>query len=102
MRSCPSTVPLDIHDLLAIKLSPLGKKAVRENLQAKEVIVGKGERGRRFILVYNPEEAQKSRATREKTVSRMESVLVAFGDQRGKAHKKNVPALLRTGPWGGT
>lgn len=69
-------------------------RVVRENLRVKEVIVGEGERRRRFILVFNPEEAQKDKATREKTVARLESALVAIGDQRGKAHKKSVCALL--------
>ena len=39
--------------------------AIRENLEIKEVIVGDGERRRRFILVHNPEEAKKDKATRE-------------------------------------
>jgi transposase len=69
-------------------------KAIRENLQVKEVTVGEGERRRRFILVYNPEEAEKDRATREKTISRLEEAVGTLGDQRGKAHKKSVCALL--------
>ena len=69
-------------------------KVIRENLQVKEVIIGEGERRRRFILVFNPEEAEKDRMTREKTISRLESALLALGDQRGKAHKKSVCALL--------
>ena len=69
-------------------------KAVRENLQVKEVIVGEGERRRRFVLVFNPEEAEKDKATRKKTISRLESLIEALGDQRGKAHKKSVCTLL--------
>jgi len=37
--------------------------AIRENLEIKEVIVGDGERRRRFILVHNPEEAKKDKTT---------------------------------------
>ena len=37
--------------------------AIRENLEIKEVIVGDGERRRRFILVPNPEEAKKDKTT---------------------------------------
>jgi len=66
---------------------------VKENLEVKEVIVGKGERRRRFVLVYNPEEARKDKATRERTLKKIEEALLALGDQRGKAHKKAVCAL---------
>jgi transposase len=68
-------------------------KIVRENLQVKEVIVGDGERRRRFILVSNPEEAQKDRATREKHLARLEQAIAGLKDQ-GRTHGKNVCALL--------
>jgi transposase len=67
---------------------------VKEDLEVKEVIVGKGERRRRFVLVYNPEQAKKDKATRGRTLKRIEEALSALGDQRGKAHKKAVCALL--------
>jgi transposase len=67
---------------------------IRENLEIKEVIIGGGERRRRFILVHNPEEAKKDTATREKILARIEKTLKELGDQKGKAHKKNVCALL--------
>jgi transposase len=67
---------------------------VKENLEVKEVIVGKGERRRRFVLVYNPEEAKKDKATRERTLKKIAEAFLPLGDQRGKAHKKAVCALL--------
>lgn len=67
---------------------------IRENLEIKEVIIGAGERRRRFILVHNPEEAKKDEATREKILARIEKTLSELGDQKGKAHKKSVCALL--------
>jgi transposase len=67
---------------------------VKENLEVKEVIVGQGERRRRFILVYNPEQAKKDQATRKRTLQKLEEALSALGDQRGRAHKKAVCALL--------
>jgi transposase len=68
--------------------------AIRENLEIKEVIVGDGERRRRFVLVHNPEEAKKDKATREKTLGKVEEALKSIGEQKGKCHKKNVCALL--------
>jgi transposase len=67
---------------------------IRENLEIKEVIIGGGERRRRFILVYNPEEAKKDKATQEKILARIAKSLKDLGDQKGKAHKKSVCALM--------
>jgi transposase len=67
---------------------------VRDNLEVKEIVVGDGERRRRFVLVFNPEQAKKDKATREKTLQRIEEAIEALGDQKGKAHKKAVCTLL--------
>jgi len=67
---------------------------IRENLEIKEVIIGDGERRRRFILVHNPEEAKKDKATREKILTRIEKSLKDLGDRKGKAHKKSVCAFM--------
>jgi hypothetical protein len=67
---------------------------VKENLEVKKVIVEKEERRRRFVLVYNPEQANKDKATRERTLTKIREALSALGDQRGKAHKKALCALL--------
>jgi transposase len=68
--------------------------AIRENLEIKEVIIGDGERRRRFILVHNPEEAKKDMATREKTLKKIAEALKSIKEQKGQCHKKNVCALL--------
>jgi hypothetical protein len=64
---------------------------VRDNLMVKEVVIGEGERRRRFVVVYNPEQAKKDRAVREKTLERIEESLKAM---RGKESKKAVCSLL--------
>jgi len=69
-------------------------KKVKDNLEVKEIVVGEGERRRRFVLVFNPEQAKKDKTTRERTLQRIEEEIKALGDQRGKAHKKAVYALL--------
>jgi transposase len=48
---------------------------IRDNLHAKEVIVGEGERRRRYILCYNPKEAKRQKTHREKIVSFLEKEL---------------------------
>lgn len=82
----------DVHDVVLAKRGRF--TPVRENLEIKEVIVGDGERRRRFVLVYNPEEAKRDKATRERTIRRIEEALAALGDLTGKCHGKNVCALL--------
>lgn len=67
---------------------------VRENLEVKEIVVGEGERRRRFVLVYNLEQAKKDKATREKTLQRIEATIQALGDPEAASHKKAVCALL--------
>ncbi len=67
---------------------------VRENLKVKEVIIGEGERRRRFVIVYNPEQAKKDEATRQRSLKRIEESLKAVGEQGGKSHKKAVCALM--------
>jgi transposase len=67
---------------------------VRENLEVKEIVVGDGERRRRFVLVYNPEQAKKDKLTREKTLRKIEETIQALGDPEAASHKKSVCALL--------
>jgi len=67
---------------------------VRDNLEVKEIVVGDGVRRHRFVLGYNPEQAEKDKATRDKTLERIEQTIQVLGDQRGKAHKKAVCALM--------
>tara|TARA_B100000315_G_scaffold143111_1_gene132091 strand:+ start:228 stop:1919 length:1692 start_codon:yes stop_codon:yes gene_type:complete len=48
---------------------------LKDNLHAKEVIVGDGERRRRYILCYNPKEAERQKKHREKLVRFLEEEL---------------------------
>ena len=50
-------------------------KVVSENLQAKEVVVGDGVRRRRYIVCYNPKQAERERKHREKAVEQLEEEL---------------------------
>ena len=62
-----------------VKNEVLGKRGryhvIRENLQAKEVIIGEGERRRRYILCYNPREAERQRRHRAEVVRFLEGEL---------------------------
>jgi transposase len=49
--------------------------AIKENLLAKEVIVGDGERRKRYILCYNPKEAERQQKHRRQVVEFLEDEL---------------------------
>ncbi len=48
---------------------------IRDNLHAKEVIIGDGERRRRYILCYNPKEAERQKKHREQKIKFLEEEL---------------------------
>ena len=57
-------------------LSKRGRYTViSDNLHAKEVVIGDGERRRRYILCYNPSEARRQRKHREEVVAFLEMEL---------------------------
>ena len=68
-------------------LSKRGRyQVIKENLHAKEVIVGDGERRRRYILCYNPREAKRQLLHREMVVEQLEKKLASHSDKKATAH----------------
>jgi hypothetical protein len=67
-------------------LSKRGRYTVfKDNLQAKEVIIGDGERRKRYILCYNPKEAKRQRKHREMIVKLLEDELDRHKDKSATA-----------------
>lgn len=67
-------------------LSKRGRYTVfRDNLQAKEVIVGDGERRKRYILCHNPKEAERQSKHREMIVELLEQELAKHRDKNASA-----------------
>lgn len=67
-------------------LTKRGKYTVlRDNLNVKEVIVGDGERRRRYILCYNPKEAKRQKKHRKKIVALLEKELDRHPDKSATA-----------------
>jgi hypothetical protein len=60
-------------------------RTIAENLQAKEVVVGDGELRRRYILCYNPREAERERKHREQVVKELEEELKNHPDHQATA-----------------
>ena len=60
-------------------------RTIAQNLQAKEVIAGDGMLQRRYILCYNPREAQRERKHREQVVKELEEELKSHSDSQATA-----------------
>jgi transposase len=58
---------------------------IRDNLHAKEVVVGEGERRRRYILCYNPEEAERQKKHREQKIKFLEEELERHSGRQANA-----------------
>jgi len=69
-------------------------KAVRDNLEVKEIVVGDGERRRRFILVRNPRQAERDRKDREAILVQVSEELQRIGDLKGAPHTKACCDLI--------
>lgn len=67
-------------------LSKKGRYTVfKDNLHAKEVIVGDGERRKRYILCYNPKEAQRQSTHRQMIVELLEQELESHPNKSATA-----------------
>lgn len=60
-------------------------KVVTENLHAKEVVVGDGVLRQRYILCYNPREAERERKHREQVVRDVEEMLEKHPEKKATA-----------------
>lgn len=69
-------------------------KIIRDNLHIKEVFVGEGSGRRRFVIAYNPEQAEHDKHVRKKNLERIEAELEALNKRSGKALLKTKYALL--------
>jgi transposase len=67
---------------------------IKEDLYAKEVIIGNGECRKRFAIVLNKKEAVKDRLTREKHLKYIAESIAANGASEKKEHTKALCALV--------
>ncbi|WP_320043081.1 IS1634 family transposase [uncultured Desulfobacter sp.] len=69
-------------------------KKVNDNLHIKEVFVGEGSGRRRFVIAYNPEQAEHDKHVMARNLERIETELAALNKRSGKAYLKSKYALL--------
>ena len=72
---------------------------VRGNLQVKEVLVGDGERRRRYVVCHNPDEEIRQREHRKKLVALLEAELASMRDSKG-GHSKKACELITNSRYG--
>jgi len=74
---------------------------VKDNLEVKEVVVGDGERRRRYVVCYNPQEAERQRRHRAEVLERLELELASLRQPGADGrHSKRTCALLTTERYG--
>ena len=75
-------------------------RTVAENLEVKEVIVGEGERRRRYAVCFNPLEAKRQKSHREDLLKELEAELAGLSDLAKVSHTKRVCALRTSARYG--
>jgi Transposase DDE domain len=68
-------------------------QTVSENLRVKEVVVGEGERRRRYVVCHNPQEEKRQRAHRHQVLRELEAELASLKEIKGESHSKRVCQL---------
>ena len=71
---------------------------VAENLEVKEVIVGEGERRRRYAVCFNPLEATREKSHREELLHELEAELAVV--RSGKVSTRNGFGLRTSARYG--
>jgi hypothetical protein len=77
-------------------LSRAGRyRRVRGNLEVKEISLTNGSERRRFVLVRNPQQAERDRAERERLLEQLETEIEALNARRGpkQQHSRRVCEL---------
>ena len=73
---------------------------VTDTLQAKEVWVGDGERRRRYVVCYNPKEADRQRQHRAQVLEELKGELARLRESHDATHSKRVCALRASRRYG--
>jgi transposase len=89
-----------VQDVEAEVLTRPGRyREVADNLQVKEVWVGDGERRKRYVLCFNPQEAERQRAHRQQVLMEIEAELTALA-KREDDHPKAACTLMASKRYG--
>jgi hypothetical protein len=84
----------------AVLQRPGRYQQVADNLRLKEVVVGEGERRRRYVICHNPHEEKRQRAQRWQVLQELAAELAALQQMRGQSHSKRVCQLRSSRRYG--
>jgi Transposase DDE domain len=73
---------------------------VSDNLRVKEVMVGEGERRRRYVVCHNPQEEKRQRLQRRQVLWELEAELASLQQMKGESHSKRVCQLRSSRRYG--
>jgi Transposase DDE domain len=73
---------------------------VAENVRVKAVVVGEGERRRRYVVCHNPQEEKRQRVHRRQVRQELEAELASLQEVRGESHSKRVCQLRASRRYG--
>jgi transposase len=86
------------HDVLN---RPGRYQKVKDNLHVKEVWVGEGEKRRRYVICYNPDEAKRQLRHREKLIELLEQELATLNPPtHDKEHSRRSCRLMTSSRFG--
>ena len=63
---------------------------IADNLRVKEVVVGEGERRRRYVVCHNPQEEKRQRAHRQQILRELEAERASLHEVHNAGHTKRV------------
>lgn len=75
-------------------------REVAENLRVKEVVLGEGERRRRFVVCHNPDEETRQRKHRERVLAELEAELASLASCDAHTHSKRECGLRASRRYG--
>ena len=95
-------MPLKVGSEVAEKVMTRGGRyqTVADNLRVKEVVVGDGERRRRYVVCHNPLEVVRQRKHRTRVLTELEAEIVSLKDIDSGSYTKRVFELLASRRYG--
>jgi hypothetical protein len=95
-------MPLKVGSEVAEKVMTRGGRyqKVADNLQVKEVVIGDGERRRRYVVCHNPLEVTRQRKHRAQVLKELEAEIASLLDIDSGAYTKRVFELLASRRYG--
>ena len=75
-------------------------QTVSNNLRVKEVVIGEGERRRRYVVCHHPQEKKRQQAHRQEVLRELDAELASLQQMRGERHSKRACQLRASRRYG--